>query len=169
MDDLLQVGAITSTHGIRGEVKVFPMTDDVNRFLDLKHVLLDTGNGQRKLTITRVKFFKNLVILKFQDYDTIEAVEQWKGKPLYVSREDAVACEEGEYFIADLIGIQAQTEEGEVLGAVSDVLLTGANDVYVIRDAQGSELLVPAIKECILNIDLEAEKMIVHLMPGLRD
>lgn len=169
MEDLLQVGAIANTHGVRGEVKVFPMTDDVNRFRKLKQVLLDTGKEQIELTITQVKFFKNLVILKFKGYDNINDVEQWKGQPLYVTRDQAVKCEKDEYFIADLIGLLVEDEEGEDLGELFDVLTTGANDVYVIKKQGCNDLLLPAIKECILSVDLEERRMKVHVLEGLRD
>lgn len=178
MEDLLQVGAITTTHGVRGEVKVFPMTDDANRFKKLKKVLLDTGKGCRELEIAQVKFFKNLVILKFKGIDNINEVEKYKGCALYVTREDAVKCEKDEYFIADLIGIAVETEQKEPLGELVDVIQTGANDVYVVRVAKdspyvdrvadkGKELLLPAIRECICGVDMQAGKMQVHLMPGL--
>ena len=169
MEDLLQVGAIANTHGVRGEVKVFPMTDDVNRFRKLKQVLLDTGKEQIELTITQVKFFKNLVILKFKGYDNINEVEQRKGQPLYVTREKAEKCEKDEYFIADLIGLLVEDEEGEDLGELFDVLTTGANDVYVIKKQGCNDLLLPAIKECILSVDLEERRMKVHVLEGLRD
>ena len=167
MEGLLQVGAIANTHGIRGEVKVFPTTDDRNRFTKLKHVILDTGKEQRELEITQVRFFKNMVILKFRGFDNINDVEPWKGKPLYVTRADAVECEEDEYFIADLIGLLVKDENGKDLGEISDVLTTGANDVYVIARPDGPDLLLPAIKECILDVDIEQRRMRVHVLEGL--
>lgn len=169
MEDLLQVGVITSTHGVRGEVKVFPTTDDVTRFKKLKNVILDTGKENLKLEISGVKFFKNMVILKFKEFDNINDVEKYRQKGLYVTRENAVKLKKDEYFIADLIGLNVQTDEGEALGTMTDVLQTGANDVYVIRMADGEELLLPAIKECIQKIDVEGGNMLVHLLPGLRD
>ncbi|GHU42629.1 ribosome maturation factor RimM [Clostridia bacterium] len=169
MEDLLQVGAITSPHGLKGEVKVFPTTDDPKRFLDLKKVLLDTGKEQIPLTITSVKFSKQMVILKFKQYNHINEIEGFKGKSLFVTREQAVPCEEDEYFIADLIGISAVTEEGEALGQIKDVLQTGANDVYVIAGESGKELLVPAIKDCVQSIDLKNKTITLRLLAGLRD
>lgn len=169
MEELLQVGAIANTHGIKGEVKVFPTTDDVARFKNLKQVILDTQKEQITLEITHVKFFKNLAILKFKGFDHINDVEMWKGKPLYVTRENAVKCEEDEYFIADLIGIGVVSEEGEELGAITDVLTGGANDVYVISKPGREELLLPAISQCILQVDMAARVMRVHILPGLRD
>lgn len=178
MESLLQVGVITNTHGLKGEVKVFPTTDDANRYKKLKHVWLDTGAGLKELEIMGVRFFKNLVILKFNGIENINEVEKYKGKSLFVTRENAVKCEKDEYFIADLIGIEVVTEDGSVLGKVKDVLQTGANDVYIVQVSKDSpyapkvankknEVLLPAIKECILNVDMEQEKIYVHLMEGL--
>ena len=168
MEQLLQVGVISSTHGIRGEVKVFPTTDDPDRFRKLKQVILDTGREQKSLEIEGVKFFKQFVILKFKDIDNINDIEKYKGKSLYVTREHAVKLKKDEYFIADLIGIQVVSDEGEELGTISDVLQTGANDVYVVSKDGTKDLLIPAIHACIQNVDVAAGQMEVHLLPGLR-
>ena len=166
MEDLLKVGVITTTHGVRGEVKVFPTTDP-ERFLDLEYVILDAGREMKKLEIRNVKFFKNLVILKFDGIDNINDIERYKRCPLLVERKDAVALEEDEYFIADMIGIQVVTEDDEPFGTLKDVMETGANDVYVIDTEGHGEVLVPAIRECILDVDIENQKMKIHLMDGL--
>ena len=169
MEKLLQVGAITSTHGVRGEVKVFPTTDDPARFKKLKKVILDDGRQQLEMEIASVKFFKNMVILKFKGIDDINDVEKYRKATLWVTREDAVPLEEDEYYIADLIGMNVVSDEGEQLGRITDVLQTGANDVYVISKPDTPDLLVPAIKDCIKTVDLEEGQMVVHLLPGLRD
>lgn len=169
MEDLLQVGAITQTHGIRGEVKVFPTTDDPNRFKKLKETILDTGKEKITLEIEGVKFFKQFVILKFKGIDNINDVEKYKGKNLYVTRQNAVKLKKDEYFIADLIDIEVFDETDTKLGTLTDVIETGANDVYQIEMTDGKEVLIPAIKECILSVDIEARKMVVHLMDGLLD
>lgn len=169
MEDLLQVGVITTTHGVRGEVKVFPTTDDAARFKKLKQVILDTGKEKVELEIAGVKFFKNLVILKFKGIDDINDVEKYRKKSLYVTRENAVKLKKDEYFIADLIGLKAISDEGEDLGIINDVLQTGANDVYVISKEGMDELLVPAIRDCVKNVDIEGGTMEIHLLPGLRD
>lgn len=169
MEKQLQVGVIASTHGVRGEVKVFPTTDDAGRFKKLKKVLLDTGKEQLELEIIQVKFFKNLVIVKFKGIDRIEEAELYKGKSLYVTRENAVELKENEYFIADLIGLAVTSDEGEALGEIVDVLQTGANDVYVVQRAGQPELLIPAIKDCILDVRPEEGTMQVHLLEGLRE
>lgn len=167
MEQLLQVGVISSTHGIRGEVKVFPTTDDPDRFRKLKQVILDTGREQKGLEIEGVKFFKQFVILKFKGIDNINDIEKYKGKSLYVTREHAVKLKKDEYFIADLIGMTVKEEDGAILGTVSDVLQTGANDVYVVALADGGEVLLPAIKDCILSVDMEKREMQVHVLDGL--
>ena len=167
MEQLLQVGVISSTHGVRGAVKVFPTTDDVKRFKKLKKVILDTGKEQLPLEIEGVKFFKQFVILKFRGIDNINDIEKYKGKSLLVDREHAVKLKKDEYFIADMIGMDVFTEEGELFGALKDVMETGANDVYIIEMTDGKEVLVPAIKQCILDVDIENRKMVVHLLEGL--
>lgn len=169
MEQMLRVGVITSTHGIRGEVKVFPTTDDRNRFYELKDVILDTGKEQKTLEIEHVKFFKNMVILKFKGFDNINDIEIYKGKDLLVTRENAVELGPDENFIADLIGLSVVTDEGEELGVLKDVMQTGANDVYVVERTDKKELLLPAIKQCILDVDLESGKITVHVMDGLLD
>lgn len=167
MEDMLQVGVITQTHGVRGEVKVFPTTDDVNRFKKLKQVILDTGKETMPLEIQSAKFFKQFVILKFKGIDNINDIEKYKRCSLYVTREHAVALEEDEYFIADMIGMEVCTEGGNIFGTLKDVIETGANDVYVIENAEHGEVLVPAIKECIRSVDIEKGQMMIHLMDGL--
>lgn len=168
MENILQVGIISSTHGIRGEVKVFPTTDDVNRFKKLKEVLLDTGKETLPLTIEGVKFFKQFVILKFKGIDNINDIEGYRGKSLYVTRENAVKLKKDEYFIADLIGLFVENEDGSFQGTLKDVLETGANDVYIVTDQNtGKEVLIPAIKDCILQVDVEQGFMKVHLLDGL--
>ena len=167
MEQLLQVGVITQTHGVRGEVKVFPTTDDAARFKKLKHVMLDTGKETLPLDIESVKFFKQFVILKFKGFDNINDIERYKRCPLLIERENAVPLEEGEYFIADMIGMKVITDEGENFGILKDVMETGANDVYVIEHPSEGEVLVPAIKECILDVDIENRQMKIHVMNGL--
>ncbi len=169
MEQRFQVGVITSTHGVRGEVKVFPTTDDPARFKKLKQVILDTGKEDMELEITGVKFFKNMVILKFKGIDDMDTANKYRQKSLYVTRENAVKLEKNEYFIADLIGLAVSSEEGEDLGFIDDVLQTGANDVYVIKKAGEEDLLLPAIKDCVKEVDIEGGKMVVHVLPGLRD
>ena len=169
MEEMLRVGVITTTHGVRGEVKVYPTTDDAERFLELEEIWLDTGKERLPLKIQNVKFFKNMVILKFEGYDDINAVQAWRQKDLLVTREQAVELQEDEYFIGDLIGLHVEDEEGNALGVLRDVLETGANDVYLVSRPGEKDLMLPAIKDCIREVDLEAGAMRVTVLPGLLD
>ena len=190
MEKYLRVGVITSPHGVRGEVKVYPTTDDVMRFKKLDKVILDLGRGEtRELKIRQVKFFKNMVILKFDGVDTMNEVEGWRQKDLLITRDQAIPLEEDEFFITDLIGLNVVTDEGETLGTLTDVMETGANDVYCVKTPEGKDddstdletedskttfgndekLLLPAIRDCILDVDLDKEEMLVHVLPGLLD
>ena len=169
MEQTLRVGVISSTHGVRGEVKVFPTTDDPKRFKKLKTVMLDTGREKLTLNIEQVKFFKNMVILKFKEFNDINEIEKYKGKDLLINRDQAVKLAPNENFIVDLIGLKVVTDEGVEFGTLKDVMETGANDVYIIDGNDGKEYLFPSIKECILNVDLEAGTVTVHIMDGLLD
>ena len=169
MEQFLRVGVISSTHGIRGEVKVYPTTDDPERFLDLDEVILDTGREHKILEIEGVKFFKNQVILKFKGYDNINDIEKYLKKDLLVDREHAVELGENENFIADLIDMEVVTDEGKVLGTLTDVIETGANDVYAVKTPEGKEILLPAIRDCILDVNVDEKRMTVHVMEGLLD
>ena len=169
MEQYLRVGVITSTHGIRGEVKVFPTTDDANRFKKLKQVYVDLGREKVELEVAGCRFFKNLVIVKFKGIDDINDIEKYKGKDLLVSRENAVPLEEGEYYIADLIDLKVINEDNEEIGVLYDVMQTGANDVYVINMTNGKELLLPAIDDCVLDINLEEGYIKIHILDGLLD
>lgn len=170
MEDLYQVGAITQTHGIKGEVKVFPLTDDISRFKNMKNLLLDAGKeGYINLEVENARPQKNLVILKFKGIDNINDIEKYKGHGLYVTKENRVELKEDEYFIADLIGVSVylDSDEDSVFGEITDVLQTGANDVYEITLLDGRSVLVPAIKDCVKSVDMENNKMIIHLLDGL--
>lgn len=169
MEDLLQVGVITSVHGVRGEVKVYPTTDEPKRFKKLKKVILDDGRTRSEAEITSVKFFKNMVIVKLAGFDSRDDAQRLRQAKLLITREQAVPLKKDEYFIADLIGLRAVSDEGEELGAVSDVLSTGANDVYVISREDTPDLLVPAIRDCILDVNIDEGRMCIHLLPGLRE
>ena len=160
MEDTLRVGVISSTHGVRGEVKVYPTTDDVNRFKKLKTVILDTGREQMTLSIESVKF---------KEFNNINEIEKYKGKDLLIRRDQAVKLAPNENFITDLIGLKVVTDEGKEFGTLTDVLQTGANDVYVIESLEGKEYLFPAIPQCILDVNLESQMVTVHILDGLLD
>jgi 16S rRNA processing protein RimM len=167
MDDYIRVGVITSTHGIKGEVKVFPTTDDIKRFEYLKEVYLDTGIEYKTLKIENVRYFKQLLIIKFKDINDINDIEKYKGKDLMIPRAEAIELSEDEYFIFDLIDSEVFTEDGAKLGVLTEVLTSSANDVYVVKTKENKEVLLPSIKECILDVDTANKKIIVHLMDGL--
>lgn len=165
MEDYLMVGVIANTHGVRGEVKVYPTTDDVNRFKKLKEIYM--GEEKAPLHIQSVKFQKNMVILGFKEYTSLNEVEGLRNKELFVDRAHAVKLQKDEYFISDLIGLKVVTDEGADLGELTDVMTTGANDVYVVKTTDGKEVLLPAIKECVLKVDMNERVMSVHIMEGL--
>ena len=169
MQDFLRVGIITSPHGVRGEVKVFPTTDDVMRFKKLKKVFVDEKGAYTERKVQRVKFFKNMVILKLEGIESMNDAELYRQCDLLVDRENAIPLEEGEYYIADLIGLRVISDEKEDLGKLTDVMQTGANDVYVVEGPAHGEILIPVIDDCVLDIDLEKGEVLVHLLPGLID
>lgn len=167
MEEFLQVGVITSPHGVHGEVKVYPTTDDVHRFDKLKEVYLENGKEKKLLHVRSVKYFKNMVIVGFKEYTTMNDVEVLRQCPLLVDREHAVALDEGEYFVADLLGMNVISDDNKYSGVLSDVLETGANDVYEITLSDNKRFLLPAIKECIVSVDIENKNMVIHILPGL--
>lgn len=169
MEDFLRVGVITSTHGIRGEVKVFPTTDDVKRFKFLKDVLLDTKKQRIPMTVETARFFKNQVILKFEHIDNINDIEKYKGCDILVTRDNAVPLEEGEFFICDVIGSAVYEEDGTRFGTLVDVMETGANDVFIVETEDKKEVLLPYIDDCIKEVNVEEKKIVAYLMPGLLD
>ncbi len=169
MDEVLQIGIITGTHGLKGEVKVYPTTDDKKRFSDLTEVLLKTDGGMIELQVEYAKFFKQFVFVKFKGLDDINDVEQYKRCPMMVTRENAVALEEDEYFIADLIGLTIVDDSGVTIGTLENVIETGANDVYEVVTPDGGHVLLPAIKDCILDVDPEEGILLVHMLKGLVD
>ena len=165
--DRLRVGVITSPHGVHGEVNVFPTTDDPKRFLDLKKIYLDTKKELIECEIKSVKFFKNMVILSFNGMDDRNAIEKYRQCDLLIDREDAMELGEDEYFICDLIGLDIIDEDDKKIGVLKDVMTSAANDVYVVEKTDGEELLIPAIRDCILDTKLEEGYIRVHLLPGL--
>ncbi|MCR4923649.1 MAG: ribosome maturation factor RimM [Lachnospiraceae bacterium] len=170
MEDRFQVGIISSAHGVKGEVKVFPTTDDIRRFKKLKEVIMTCKGEEKTIELEGVKLSNQMVILKLKGIDDRDSADRLRNLPLFVDRKDAVKLKKDEYFVADLIGIEVYDDSSELLGSLVDVIFTGANDVYVIEEKGKDEgqLLIPAIKECILSVEPEANRMTVHLMEGLR-
>ncbi len=169
MEDLLRVGVITQTHGLRGEVKVFPTTDDPTRFKKKKDYIIQLRRETLSLQVESAKFFKQYVILKFKGYDTIESIEPFIKKDLLVTRDNAISCKPGQFFICDLIGLDVVTDDGMKLGTLTDILETGANNVYEVTTPEGKQVLIPSIPQCILNHDLDNKVITVHLLDGLLD
>lgn len=169
MQEKFQVGAIASMHGVKGEVKVFPTTDEPEKFKSLEKVTLDTGKGEIDLEIQSARFFKNMVIVKFKGIDSLDDAEKYRGKTLWIDRKQAVPLEEDEYYQGDLIGLTVVSDTGEEIGKLTEVLETGANDVYEVTSPEGKKILFPAIRDCVKRVDLEAGTMTVHVMDGLMD
>ncbi|MDD3277870.1 MAG: ribosome maturation factor RimM [Lachnospiraceae bacterium] len=167
MEEFLKVGIISSLHGVHGEVKVYPTTDDVKRFKKLKQVYMQTKTDRVLLEVESVKFVKQFAVLKFKGYDNPDAIQKYRECELFVERKDAVPLKKDEYYVADLIDMKVFTEDGKEFGTLKDVLPTGANDVYIIQTEEHGEVLVPAIKECIKEVDPAGQRMVIHLLEGL--
>ncbi len=169
MQDKFQVGAIASVHGIKGEVKVFPTTDEPEKLKRLKSVLMRTDREEREIRIQSARFHKNMVIVKFDGIESPEEAQKYRGATLWITREQAVPLQDHEYYQADLVGLSVVADDGEKLGTLTDVLGTGANDVYEITLQDGRTVLFPAIKDCVKDVDLDAGRMTVHVLEGLLD
>ena len=167
MKERLEVGQIVNTFGIKGFVKVYPYVDDIKRFDNLKNVYAKQKDKEQRLEIQEVKYQKNMVLLKFKTIETIEEAEKLRNSYLEIDRKDAIPLEEGEYFIADLLGLDVVLDTGEKLGILEDIYNTGSKDIYVVKNEQGKSFLLPYISEVIKSIDLQKEKITVHLIDGL--
>lgn len=175
MEQYLRIGVITRPHGVHGEVKVYPTTDYPERFEEVERVILKSPKGDIPTRIENVKYFQNLAIVKFACFQTPEEARLYAGCDIMISREDAQPLEDGEYYIADLIGCRVIGDDksgelaGQDLGRIKDVLQTGANDVYVVERPGGRELLLPVIADCIRHVDIENSIVTVYVMKGLLD
>ena len=165
--EYFEVGQIVNTFGIKGFVKVKPFTDDMERFEELENVLIEKNKELIKMQIEEVKYKQTVVLIKFKGIDDINIAQKFIGCYLKIERKDARKLPEDTYFIADLIGIDVYTDEGTFLGKVDDIYNNKSNDVYVIKDELGKQIILPGIKEVIKQIDIENEKIIVHLIEGL--
>ena len=174
MVDRFRIGVIGSTHGLRGEMKVFPTTDEIRRFSDLDEVILSGKGAERVVPVRSVKYFKNTVILALEGVDSIDDARLLRGAELYVTREQALPLAEGEHFIPDLIGLRVETEEGQLVGTLVNVIQTGANDVYEVKPDKSfredeRSILLPVIPDCIRKVEPEEGLVTVRLMEGLLD
>ena len=163
----LEIGQIVNTFGIKGMVKVKPFTDDIKRFDYLEKIYIEKNNTQKEYEIEEVKYHKDMVLIKFKGVDTVEQAELLRNAYLTISRDSAEKLEEGRYYIVDMLGLEVYTDEQVLLGTLDDIFNTGSNDIYVVKDKQGKQILLPAIQDVIKQIDMENRKMIVHLLPGL--
>ena len=167
MQENLEIGQIVNTFGIKGFVKVNPFVDDISRFDNLKKVFVKSNKNIKELEVEEVKYHKNMVLVKFKGIDIVEEAEILRNSYLEVDRENAIELEEGEYFIVDLLGLNVVTESNELLGKLEDIFNTGSNDIYVVKSADGKQLLLPAISEVIKEINIKENRIVVHLIEGL--
>ena len=168
MQEFFEIGQIVNTFGVKGMVKVYPYTENVKRFEELKKVSLINKNSKKEYEIEDVKYHKNMVLVKFKGVDSLEEAENLRNFYVEIERKDASPLEEGSYYIADLIGLNVYTDEGEKLGILEDIFNTGSNDVYVVKDLNGKQILLPGIEDVIKEIDLKEGKILVHMLKGLR-
>lgn len=167
MEEYFEIGQIVNTSGLKGVIKVKPFTDDITKFNNLKTIYISIKKELKEFKIEQVRFSKNMVFLKLEGIDTIEEAENYRNLYLKVKRDKDEELEEGSYYIVDIIGCKVFTDEQKELGKVDDVFSTGSNDVYVVKDGVGKQILLPAIKEVIKNIDIENKTITVHLLEGL--
>lgn len=167
MVEYFEVGQIVNTFGIKGQVKVVPFTDDVKRFEELNEVYIEKKNELQLFQIEQVNYHKNMVIIKFKGINTIEEAEKYRNCYLKIDRKHAKKLPKDTYFIADLLGLPVYTDEGKLLGKVDDIYNSGSSDIYVVKDEMGKQVLLPSIPEVLKEIDLENEKIIVHIIEGL--
>ena len=167
MTKYLEISQIVNTFGIKGMVKIKPFTDDINRFDKLKKVYIKNKESKKEYQIQEVKYHKNMVLMKLEGIDTPEQADLLRQSYLLVDRADEEPLEEGVYYIVDLLGLEVYTDENKLLGKVEDIFNTGSNDIYVIKDEMGKQILLPGIPEVLKNVDLEKGRITVHLIPGL--
>ena len=167
MEEYLEIGQIVNTSGLKGFLKVIPLTDDITRFEDLKTVYIQEKKDLVEFKIQDVKYSKNMVLLKLEGIDDIGEAEKFKNFYIKINRKDAVELEEDSYFIVDIIGCKVFTDENEFLGKVIDVFQTGSNDVYTVKNNEDKEILLPAIEDVIKDIDIANKKILVKLLDGL--
>ena len=167
MNKYLEIGQIVNTFGIKGEVKVNPFTEDITKFERLDEILLEKSKKLTPYKIENVKYHKNIVILKLKGVDNPDEAEKLRNSYIKIDREKEEPLPEGTYYIADLIGLDVYTDEGIKLGIVDDIYNHGSSDIYVVKSELGKQILLPAIKDVLKDIDLASEKVIVHIIPGL--
>lgn len=164
---LFEIGQIVNTFGIKGFVKVNPFTDDLERFEELESVLIEKNKELLEMKIEEIKYHKNQVLIKFKGIEDINMAEKYKGCYIKIKREATRKLPKDTYFIADLIGLPVYDENGNLLGKVDDIYNNKSHDIYVVKNELGKQILLPSTKEVIKQIDIENEKIVVHLIDGL--
>lgn len=167
MTKYLEIGQIVNTFGIKGMVKVKPFTDNIERFNNLEKIYIKNKSGQTEYKIQEIKYHKNMVLIKFEGIENPEQANLLRNSYLIVDRETEEPLEPGRYYIVDMIGLDVFTDDNEYLGKLEDIYNTGSNDIYVVKNELGKQVLLPAIEDVIKNIDMDNKKVIVHLIPGL--
>ncbi|MGI6123455.1 MAG: ribosome maturation factor RimM [Acetivibrionales bacterium] len=167
-NDYLAVGKVINTHGIKGEIKVMPITSDISRFDYLLYVTTNYEGTLKEFRVLKCRIHKGFVLITLKGIETMDDAEKLKGQELLVHRKHAIELEEDEFFICDIIGLDVY-EEDKLLGRLTDVLETGSNDVYIITDENKKEILIPALKSVVLNVDIEGKRMQVKIPEGLID
>lgn len=167
MEKYFEIGQIVNTSGLKGVIKVKPFTDDITKFNKLKNIYISIKNDLKEFKIEEVRINKNMVFLKLDGINTIEEAEKYRNCYLKIKRDKEEKLEEGSYYVVDIIGCNVYTDKQEFLGEIIDIFSTGSNDVYVAQNKLGKQILLPATKEVIKNIDIENKKIIVHLLEGL--
>ena len=168
MVNYFEIGHISNTHGLRGEMKVRPFTEDKKRYEELEKILIDIKGDYKEYDIESVRYQKDIVLLKLKSVDDIDAAEKLKNHYIYIQREDAKDLQEDEYFIADLIGLEVFENE-TLVGTLDDVFTAGASDVYVIKRKGKKDLLLPALKSIVKKVDVENKRIDVEIPRGLED
>ena len=165
--EYFEIGQIVNHFGIKGMVKVNPFTNDISQFEELKSVLVEKNGKLLDIQIEEVKYSKNQILLKLKGIDTVEEAEKYRNCYIKIARENAKKLPKNTYFIADLLGLTVYTDENILLGEVEDIYNSCSSDIYVVKSEYGKQILLPGIKDVIKQIDLEQEKIIVHLIKGL--
>ena len=160
MDKQICIGTIVAPHGVRGDIRILPQTEHPEQFLDLDYLLLDDG---RTLHLTNARFHKRMALVKCREVNNMNEAELLRGKKVFIRTEDLPELEEGEFYVADLLGCKVIDIAGAEIGELKDVISTGSNDVYVVATAGAKELLVPALKQHVKEINPEERCIIVEL------
>ena len=167
MEEYFEIGQIVNTSGLKGILKIKPFTDDIKKFSNLKTIYIKTKSGLTEFKIEQVRYVKNMVMLKLAGIDTVEEAEKYRNLYIKILRDQEEELEEGSYYVVDILGCKVNTDANQELGKIVDVFQTGSNDVYVVKDEQGKQILLPAIKEVIKNVDIKNKIITVHLLEGL--